>query len=212
MRGAVFIHVFKAGGTSVGDWLDLHFPPPAAPPNARIYAAHPDDFDAPLIRGHLWARSVVHLDRTLLTVIREPEAHLMSSMWHVATQKVASRNHQPYSPNVDLTAIAEEFAATGAGTQSVFFSSAFGEVDPVPEYLDRIDAFGVTDRLRESMNVFARKLAIPPPGKPPHVRSTMAGSHPMPKHLKRILRDVLERDGQLYRYACARLEGDLAVH
>lgn len=209
MHPACFVHVFKAGGTSVSDWLCEHYPASSVPPDPVAFAENPSAYlDTPLLRGHVFARDVVHLDRVLLTIVRQPEAQLMSALWHYVSGADIDRDHQSFDAHTALTDQARVFAETDAGMQSVWFSRGHGAHEPAPDFLDRIDAIGLTERLPDTLRLFAWKLGLPAPHDIPHARNSGAGASGMPDEIRHILRDQLRIDGVLYDDARRRFDHD----
>ncbi len=200
MRPACFIHVFKAGGTSVSDWLCQHYP-------ESIVAADPITFrenrdrhlSAPLVRGHIFARDVPK-GRVMLTVVRKPEAQFMSALWHFASGATNDRRHLPFDGR-DLSEQARLFTAEIDAGQSRFFD---------PNGLAGIDVVGLTERLQDSLRLFAWRLGLPPPREVAHARHSKAGNAPMPDKIRDILREQLERDCALYDAARDQFQRDFA--
>ena len=210
MQPACFIHVFKAGGTSVSDWLCQHYPESAVPPDPIAFRDNPETYlSAPLVRGHIFARDVIDTDRIILTMVRRPEAQLMSALWHLVSGAGVGREHKPFA-NDSMLEQAALCAKTGAGMQSVFFSARFGDREPSISILDRIHVIGLTERLQDTLRLFAWKLRLPALREISHARFSGAGAAGMPQQTKDVLSDIIETDSHLYAYAERRFERDMA--
>ncbi len=231
MKKAVFLHVFKAGGTSVYSWLKKHY-------DSAFIPADPDEFhrlveETPeeirvhnLIFGHMYADDALRFRKThrSLTVLRRPEEHLMSALWHlyVNSNSSDSTRHTAFDQNAmpKLIETAEQLAPTGGGMQSLFFAP--GNIDmhnsdqrrakaeEALRALARIDIIGITGRMPETFRLFASRLGIPRPWLPRHYRNAGAGRSGLPPELREILKHHLEIDQQLYDAAVRRFERDLS--
>jgi hypothetical protein len=198
---ACFIHVFKTGGTTISNWLSRHYPASAVPPDPDTYAANPAAYDAPLLRGHIYAADVVALKgRVLLTVLRNPQAQIMSALWHLASGHLIDLYHPQFSSTSDAAVIemARRCATTPVG-QARFFSP--------PGTLSAIDVVGLTERMPDTMRLFAWKLGLPAPQKGTLVlRRSGAGDASMPAEVRDLMKHEITRDEALYAEAKERFE------
>jgi hypothetical protein len=198
---ACFIHVFKAGGTTISDWLCDHYPVSAVPPDPDSYAANPATYDAPLIRGHIYAADAIALKgRVLLTALRNPEAQIMSALWHLASRHTIERDHPRFSSaaNAAIIDVARQYATKPIG-QSRFFSP--------PGTLSAIDVVGLTDEIPDTIRLFAWKLGLPgPPRKISVVRYSGAGEAKMPAEVRELMKHEIACDEALYAEARERFE------
>ena len=230
MRKAVFLHVFKTGGTSLQHWLAEHYESrfvPTNPISFRDQLASDDSFirGHDLIAGHMSAREALRFSDSHMTftVLRHPEAQLMSAIWHLAThQPTGGLEHERFtSASISqLTETAEAFADRAQGAQWLFFAPRRVNVsDPnlrrdatkaALEALEKIDVVGVTERMPETFRLFANRLQIAPPQQQPHYRNADAGRSGLTPELREILKHHLEIDQKLYDAAVRRFERDLS--
>ena len=235
VKKAVFLHVFKTGGTSLQHWLAEHYENRFVPvdwisfrdllnSNQSCIRSHD------LIAGHMSARDAVRLSdsHTTFTVLRRPEAQLMSAIWHLATaHRLTGLEHERFTPASlpQLVEVAEAVAKTGDGAQWVFFAERPIKGGPIDlsdsrqrrdtteaalEALEKIDVVGTTERMPETFRLFAKRLQIAPPQQQPHYRNADAGRHGLPPELREILKHHLEIDQQLYNAAVKRFKRDLS--
>ena len=235
MRKAVFLHVFKTGGTSLQRWLAEHYESRFVPVDSISFRDQLNSDPScirrhDLIAGHMSARDALRLSdsHTTLTILRKPEAQLMSSIWHSATAHRITDDleHERYTPASlpQLARAAESLAETGDGAQWVFFverrpgSGSIDLSDPrqrrdtaeaALEALEKIDVVGVTERMPQTFRLFAKRLQIAPPQQQPHHRNSDAGRHGLPPELREILKHNIEIDQQIYDAAVKRLRRDL---
>ena len=228
VKKAVFLHVFKTGGTSLQQWLAEHY-------ESRFVPSDPSSFRDQLqggecgvrkhnlIAGHMFAEHALRFSdtHTTLTVLRKPEAQLMSALWHVYVNDESARSKK-FDPGSlpALIEVAEQLTATGAGMQALFFApSSIDMSDPnqrkakTGEALGRlahIDVVGITERMPETFQLFAHRLGIEPPEEVPHFRNAGSGLHGLTPELREILKHHLEIDQQLYDAAVRRFERDLS--
>ncbi|MBP5856817.1 hypothetical protein KAJ83_07340 [Marivibrio halodurans] len=217
MRPAVFIHIFKGGGTSASDWLLEHYPESSAPPDSTTFALAPDDYlDTPLLRGHIRFQDVMHLDRTMLTIIREPSAQTMSVLWHIASQAKEDREHRllvdEISPESErgLVTVARELIETRGGMQAQYISPDSNEPERAPEAIPKFHAVGLTERLHDSLRLFAWNLGLPAPSVIPHARNSGAGDIEMPSKIREILDEHIRYDNRMYDAARERFDSDFS--
>ncbi|WP_375594684.1 hypothetical protein ABWI00_21965 [Algihabitans albus] len=233
MRKAVFLHVFKTGGTSINQWLAARYRNVYAPEDpARFrsdvlkYRKYIGSHD--LITGHIYGDDALRLSAThrVLTVIRKPEAQLMSALWHLFANadSTTSRRPQRFDRDRDslpaLIRVAEQIAVTGAGMQALFLApSRIDLSDPdqrrakteeALQTLSQIDVVGITERMPETIRLFARRLHVSPPWRSPHYRNAGAGRSGLTPELREILKHHLEIDQKLYDAAAKRFERDVS--
>ena len=198
---ACFIHVFKTGGTTISDWLCGHYPVSAVPPDPDTYAANPAAYDAPLIRGHIYAADAIALKgRVLLTALRNPKAQIMSALWHLASHHATELNHPRFSITAKAAIIemARQCATSPIG-QSRFFSP--------PGTLSAIDVVGLTEEMPDTIRLFAWKLGLPAlRRKELVIRYSGAGSAEMPAEVHELMKHEIARDEALYARARERFE------
>lgn len=236
VKKAVFLHVFKTGGTSLQRWLAEHYESRFVPVDSisfrdllnsnQSYIRRHD-----LIAGHMSARDALRLSdsHTTLTILREPEAQLMSSIWHSATaHRITGLEHERFTPASlpQLAEVAEALAETGDGAQWVFFVErpiVGGPIDlsdprekrktvrTALRTLGKIDVVGITERMPETIRLFSKHLKVEAPEEIPHYRRADAGRHGLPPELREILKHHLEVDQQLYDAAVKRFERDLSA-
>ena len=228
VKKAVFLHVFKTGGTSLQQWLAEHYESRFVPSDPssfrdRVLGSECGVRRHDLIAGHMFAEHALRFSdtHTTLTVLRKPEAQLMSALWHVYVNAESARSElfDPGSLRA-LIKVAEQLATTGAGMQALFFApSSIDMSDPnqrkakTEEALGRlahIDVVGITERMPETLELFANRLGIEPPEETPHFRNAGSGLHGLTPELREILRHHLEIDQKLYDAAVRRFERDLS--
>lgn len=225
MKKAVFLHVFKTGGTSLQHWFAGHYKSRFVPTDAGSFHRQVQNDESgirghDLIAGHMSAEDALRFSdsHTILTVLREPEAQLMSALWHLYTHAEGVTKRQPQHFDQDsspaLIEIAEQIAATGSGMQSLFLAP--GRIDmndprqrrrkmkAASAALRQIHVVGITERLPETLRLFANRLQVAPPQQQPHARNAGAGRHGLTPELREILRHPLEIDQHLYRTAVRR--------
>lgn len=197
---ACFIHVFKTGGSSISNWLCSHYPVSAAPPDPDTYAANPAAYDAPLIRGHIYAADAIALKgRVLLTALRNPEAQIMSALWHLASGHMTDFDHPRFSTasNAAIIEMARQRATKPIG-QSRFFASGT---------LSAMDVVGLTEEIPDTIRLFAWKLGLRGPGREKLVmRSSGAGGAEMPAEVRELMRHEIAHDEALYAEARERFD------
>ena len=209
---AIFIHPFKAGGTSVSDYLCKYYVDSISPTNSVSYLKEKKN-RAPLIRGHVFAMDAPRGYKKL-TIIRNPEAQLMSAIWHMMTHFSDNLNHLSFNKSRDLIKHVEEvwmseknsYNLTGQlyGSQSSFFAppSQFPIMpDRALNILSRFNVVGITERMDDSLRIMAWRLCLPPPQIKYHARSSQAGQHPMPDEIRQMLLPQLTQDTLLYNRA-----------
>ena len=203
-RAACFIHVFKTGGTTISNWLCGHYPVSAVPPHPDTFAANPAAYDAPLIRGHIYAADAIALKgRVLLTALRSPEAQIMSALWHLGSGHTTELNHPRFSAasNLAIVEVAKQCATKPIG-QSRFFA---------PGTLSAIDVVGLTEEIPDTIRLFAWKLGLPgPPREKTVLRYSGAGGTEMPAEVRELMKHEIASDEALYVEARERFEDDFA--
>lgn len=225
MKKAVFLHIFKTGGTSLQHWFAEHYKSRFVPTNAGSFHRQVRSDECgirghDLIAGHMSAEDALRFSdsHTILTVLREPEAQLMSALWHLYTHAEGTTKRQPQRFDHDslpaLIEIAEQIAVTGDGMQSLFLAP--GRIDmndprqrrrkikAAAATLRKVDVVGITERLPETLRLFANRLQVDPPQQQPHARNAGAGRHGLTPELREILRHPLEIDQHLYKAAVRR--------
>ena len=242
-----FVHLPKTGGTTVCDWIDQHFSPDqelvcANQEHFRLVAAEKTGgvryLCEPMIRGHFdlpdglkYARMLRQEPRRFFTIVRSPEAQLMSYLWHEVSQRrglLKGRDHPPvevenYLRDYVETAESLEFSIEGA--QSAFFSRTARDVlkgcSPATDlssecryaketYLDGVHVVGLTERLHDSLRLVARAMRWPAPRNLGNARMSGAGNHRIPERIKEILWRRLALDSALYQGAQERFEVEFA--
>jgi hypothetical protein len=242
-----FVHLPKTGGTTVCDWIDQHFSPDQqlvcdSEEHFRLIATERTGgvsyLCEPMIRGHFdlpdglkYARMVRHEMRLFFTIVRSPEAQLMSLLWHMVSAKhglVKGRNHPPVEVETylsDYIAAAEEFECCPLGSQCSFFCRAFNSVfqggrSPADlsevcahireSYLDGVHIVGVSERLADSLRLVAWAMRWPAPRNLANARISGAGKRDIPKEVKAILWRRLALDSALHEGAQERFEIEFA--
>ena len=242
-----FLHVFKTGGTTVSDWLDSRY---AADDSLicedpwhfrRIGETETESGDVYLskevIRGHFflpdgleYARLHHKYPRLFFTVIRSPEAQLMSSLWHGVSHTnnlVAGRDH----PALDfskyrraMVAEAASFRRNNTGMQLSFFLNVpprrrfwvlerKKDIAATAEYLARraletIHIVGLSDRLADTLRILSWHMEWPAPRQFSDARVSGAGRQQMDEEIKALLWRHLMFDQALYAEANRRFMRD----
>ena len=213
---AIFIHPFKAGGTSVSDYLCKYYDDSATTTDSISYLKEKKN-KAQLIRGHISAMDAPPGYKKL-TIIRNPEAQLMSALWHTMTHSADNLNHLPFNKSRDLIKHAREvwmseknsYNVTGVlyGSQSSFFALPKKRGCDALETISRFNVVGITERMDDSLRIMAWRLCLPPPQPKYHARSSQAGHHPMPDEIHQLLLPQLTEDTLLYKRAIDIFEKD----
>lgn len=213
---AIFIHPFKAGGTSVSDYLCKYYDNSASPTDPISYLKEKKN-RAQLIRGHICAIDAPQGYKKL-TIIRNPEAQLMSALWHTMTHSSDNLNHLPFNKSRDLIKQVREvwmseknsYNITGQlyGTQSSFFCLPRKSGCDALETIRHFNVVGITERMDDSLRIMAWRLCLPPPQTKYHARSSQAGDYPMPDEIRQMLLPQLSEDSLLYNRANEIFEKD----
>lgn len=214
---ACFIHVFKAGGTTVSDWLISQYPESDCPPNPAGFRENKEDYlSAPRLRGHVYWPDVCDLrDRIFLTMVREPESLLMSALWHMISATV-DRRHVPYDSSFQDKLLEEAKTLVGRQRQLGMIRFFIGEeLEPqescILSALENIHVVGLTERMRDSLRLFAWKLGCKAPRNINHARNSGAGALSLPREIREIFREELRWDGFLYEAVRQRFDKDFAA-
>jgi hypothetical protein len=181
--------------------------------------------------GLKYARMLRHEPRLFFTIVRTPEAQLMSLLWHMIANKrglVEGRDHPSAKVEAYFSSyveVAESFEYCSDGAQSGFFCRAHcsvfkggrsaadlsGECAYVREaYLDGVHIVGLSDRLLDSLRLVAWAMKWPAPRNLGHARMSGAGNHEVPEKVREILWRRLALDSALYEGARERFERDYA--
>ena len=232
MQKAAFIHVFKTGGTSVYNWINQYYPRIIASPGAdefgQMVLDEPENIRSHgLIFGHVYAEDALRFGDThrTLTIVRRPEEHLMSVLWHLYVNAESPDSHRldtfDRHPLPTLLEMAKGLAPTGGGMQSLTFAPGNidmdnprqrrAKIDAALEVLGRVDVVGLTERMPETLALFARALGVDPPPdhEIPHARDAGAGRHGLPREIRRVLKHHLEIDRAIYRVALRRFRASV---
>lgn len=76
--------------------------------------------------------------------------------------------------------------------------------------LNTMDAVGITERMRDSLRLFAWHLGLPAPNNIGHIRDSGAGETQMPQEISDLLETQLWFDTRLYDAARRRFYRDFA--
>lgn len=230
VKKAVFLHVFKTGGTSINQWFAKRYKRAYAPASAKIFSEEAAKYENyirkhDLITGHIFGPDALRFSSThcIFTIIRNPEAQLLSVLWHLYV-RADTANHRPQQFDQDslpaLIEVAKQVAETGAGMQSLFLAPGRIDLSDAKQrrakaeeairVLDQIDIVGVTERMPETIRLFAKRLRVSRPWRSPHSRNAGSGRHGLTPELREILKHHLEIDQQLYEAAVTRFERDLS--
>jgi len=229
-----FMHVFKTGGTTVADWLDRHLTKGYA--FVPFNAIHLRDFseflnfkEIQLVRGHFRlcdAMQTIPPKWMLISMIRKPEAQLMSAIWHYILNENGSLNWESreHPPMIEIVVelyfyatrikFLEEYTSQCAfflrepsllPTSDSEISSWLNSPDKrravLNEALSGLDEFeciGLTERMRDSLRLFAWKLRLPAPREYGYTRLSSAGSMAVPRVVMEKCSNILEIDSMFY--------------
>src|SRR5690606_14658929 len=97
------------------------------------------------------------------------------------------------------------------GFQCCFLELAAGDPDTALDGLSRLHAVRLTERLPDSLRLFAWRLGLPAPRDLPHARDSGAGAADVPAEIEAIMADSLAADRTLYRAAEERFARDYAA-
>jgi hypothetical protein len=231
MKKVAFLHVFKSGGTSVGDWLsEMVGYPGFVPSNPEDFRRRRDESMAhKLVRGHFYARDaqVVLSDRFVFTLIREPEAHMLSVLWHLHSRRrdrITGTQHVAYSPG-QYFGLLREAIRRDVGFRSLqakyFYVTDQGAdtsqraVRSALQGLAQFNVVGLTERLEDSLRIVAWRMRWPAPRNVGKIRLTGAGQSGLPLPIAMLQRKWLRVDRVIYAEATRRFESDfdsLVVH
>lgn len=242
-----FLHVFKTGGTTISDWLDSN-----CSADERLVCEDPWHFrrigetaiesgevylSKGVIRGHFflpdgleYARLHHKSPRLFFTVIRSPEAQLMSSLWHSvshANNLIVGRDQPAAEFSKYRRAIVAEaayFQENNIGTQLSFFLNVpprrrfwvlerKKDIAATAEHLarqalERIHVVGLSDRLTDTLRILSWYMEWPAPRQISDARVSGAGQQQMDKQIKALLWRHLLFDQALYAEAKQRFIRD----
>jgi SAM-dependent methyltransferase len=229
-----FLHIFKTGGTAASDWIATRVPPAStfvpADPDDFLKTASSKDIDSfDLIRGHFsmfHAAPLLKRPRVIFTIVRNPEAQIMSALWHALSDArggidVERRMHRPYSKGAlfEIAMVALRYRLQN-GMQAPFLIKDFNLLqarrrrETISSMLDGLASchvVGLTERLADSLRLLAWRMQWPAPRNIGIARESGAGRHPMPLLIKGILRRHLQLDRILYAKARERFDADFAA-
>ena len=203
-----FIHVFKASGTTVSDWLISQFPISDVPPDSKTFRMDKQAYlSTPLLRGHVFYQDVKGLrDRLFLTVVRDPESRLMSALWHLAEGGL-DRRHKIYDPSLQ-ECLMEQAEKKKAGGMYLYFSL---DISSAVSALEAFSVVGLTERLQDSLRLFAWKLGCKAPRGIGHARRSGAGTFPLPPEIRKLYEKELAWDTLLYDAARRHFDRNFAA-
>lgn len=201
-----FLHVFKTGGTTASDWIDqvaagcTCFIP--RNPGHFQEASTEQDLDAfEIVRGHFemrFAARVFRRPRIVFTLVRDPEACMLSALSHLAADKQGMLNPQRNHPRferVDLDFLNSTLLLwrKRSGMQCWYFMmdralnrhlyrASWREsiLSSVMEGFARVDIVGITERLDDSLRLLAWRMRWPAPRNIGRARQSDAGRHRLP--------------------------------
>lgn len=230
-----FLHIFKTGGTTTSDWISSHVPVdstfvPAGPEEFFNTASSKDVDSFDLIRGHFYmchAALLLKRPRVIFTIVRKPESHLMSALWHEFSHArgdidVERRMHRPFSEGelFEIAKVALRYRLQKTGTQAGFLVMDFNLlqtrrrrtiISSMLDGLSRCHVVGLTERLADSLRLLAWRMQWPAPRNIGNARESGAGRHPMPLLIKGILRSHIRLDRILYTKARERFDADFGA-